>query len=336
MGAWMLIAASWAGELPSLASCPDAPRAGDVKWAIARTVHIRAGDGEGTGVVVTADGFVITAAHLVARGGPVTVALKDQDPVAAIVVRSSAEADVALLRIEGDAEYACMPLRTSMADVGEDVLVVGSPGGSQLSHSVAKGIVSAYREAEGWTLVQTDASINPGNSGGPIVAGTGELAGVVSFKLVGDEVEGLGFGVAASDLARALDVRWGTSTDESLKTAESLVAAQLAPGLTYPRIDYGGLPPVDVGATYEIGYKPRVQLLVWSAIGAGVGAGMILSTNAKYQNANNMAWGAYKTLVATNTAGWVVLGASVAGVGVGFAPSPKGPVVVVPTVSGRF
>lgn len=331
---FLWLGAAIAGDTPAIASCQDTPQAGDVKWAIARTVLIETESGSGSGVLVSGDGFVLTAAHVLSGAETFEVTVHGGQPQTARLVRANAESDLALLHVDVDGT-PCVSLRTSMADVGDDLIVIGSPGGEQLSHSVAKGIVSSYREADGVTLVQTDAAINLGNSGGPMIGPSGELVGVVSFKLVGDAVEGLGFGIASSDIAQALNIRWGTETDPALLSEDATVAP-LAPSIRYPDIDLNGSDPISTDVAYTMNYRPR-KGLVWLGVGlAAAGGGGVAATNIQYNNARKMPLANYRTLQAANVGSVTVVALGAGVVALGLLPSNKGDVAVVPTPDGEL
>ncbi len=174
-------------------------------------VRIETTLGHGSGVFISPDGFVLTAAHVVGQARKVKVVLEDESVLDAVVTRTSIESDVALVRVSVGTT-PCLPLATERAGSGTDLFIVGSPIDEALTHSVSRGIVSAYRDADGRVFLQTDASINAGNSGGPILDAAGYVAGVVSFKAVGVGVEGLGFGLAAESVEDALGFTRADST----------------------------------------------------------------------------------------------------------------------------
>ena len=243
---WTLLvgaAATQAAEDTLVRACEDAPDGG-VTWALPRVVGVEQGDRRGTGTVVSPDGAVLTAAHLVRGHDPIEVVLMSGGRHSASLIRFAGPSDLALLRVDLK-DVPCIPLRNTPIAVGDDVFVVGSPGGDALSHSVSKGIVSSYRNVKGLTLVQTDAAINPGNSGGPMIGPTGEVIGVVSFKLVGQGVEGLGFAVASTDVPVALGLRWGTETRWPTQTISQSSEAEAPPDVTEipfkpPELSLGG------------------------------------------------------------------------------------------------
>lgn len=189
--------------------------------AIAATVMVKSDEGVGAGVLVSPDGFILTAAHVV-PGTEAKVRLKNGELRGAKVIRRSKKEDIALIQMEvtGDAS-ACLQLRDASPKAGEAVYAIGSPAGEEFSFSISRGVVSGKRTLRGVTYVQTDASINPGNSGGPIVGSDGSVLGVVSWKVGGADFEGMGFAIPASTSKRALNFDFA---DESSSAGSPLVA----------------------------------------------------------------------------------------------------------------
>ncbi|HYB41175.1 MAG TPA: trypsin-like peptidase domain-containing protein [Candidatus Methylomirabilis sp.] len=163
----------------------------------------------GAGVLVSADGKVVTAAHVVQGTETISIEVLGDDPAPARVLLFEPKADLALLQIEGVSPDATVAKLADSDHVraGETVFVVGAPYG--LRHSLSVGVISAR-----WALntvnadfplsefFQTDAAINTGNSGGPMFNSAGEVIGIVSHiisKSGGNE--GLGF-VATSNTAK--------------------------------------------------------------------------------------------------------------------------------------
>jgi putative serine protease PepD len=142
---------------------------------------------EGSGVVLTADGLIVTNAHVVADagGGRITVDLSDGRTVAATIVGTNQATDLAVLQAEGVSGLKAATFSDSdTLAVGDTVLAVGNSLG--LEGSVTAGIVSALHrslDTDGGSLgdaIQTDASINPGNSGGPLVDAAGRVVGITT------------------------------------------------------------------------------------------------------------------------------------------------------------
>lgn len=160
----------------------------------------------GSGVIVRPDGFVVTNAHVVARGDRITVTLADEREFEATLVGTDEHADLAVLQIDGKdlphAEFG--PSHDLM--IGESVIAIGNPFG--FSHTVTTGVISAtgrslrLEERAYFDFIQTDASINPGNSGGPLLNVHGELIGINTA--IWGRAENIGFAIPAARAARAV------------------------------------------------------------------------------------------------------------------------------------
>ena len=166
--------------------------------------------GLGSGVLVSADGKVLTAAHVVQTADRVAVEFANGAIVAARVVASEPRADVALLQLERvpPGAVAATIADSDSLEVGDDVFIIGAPYG--LSHSLTAGHVSgrhAMRRTVRGVAVevfQTDAAVNVGNSGGPMFNTKGAVVGIVSQILTqSGGFEGVGFAVS-SKVAREL------------------------------------------------------------------------------------------------------------------------------------
>src|SRR3972149_3172638 len=135
----------------------------------------------GSGIILTADGFILTTQHVIEQAAEIEVQLMDDRKFPAKVVGKDARTDLALLKVEA-AGLPVLPLGDSdKLEVGELVLAIGNPFG--LEHSVSLGIVSRKGRALGSAgtftdYIQTDASVNPGNSGGPLLNLRGEVIGI--------------------------------------------------------------------------------------------------------------------------------------------------------------
>ncbi|MBI2202447.1 MAG: trypsin-like peptidase domain-containing protein [Candidatus Rokubacteria bacterium] len=170
----------------------------------------------GSGVLISNDGKILTAAHLVHAASEISVEFWDGQRVRARVVSSAPGADVALLRAEGvpPGAVAARLADSDAARIGEQVFIIGAPYG--LSHTLTVGHLSG-RQKPGQTtaglghaeFLQTDAAINKGNSGGPMFDMAGEVLGIVSHIVsTSGGFEGLGFAVAAN-VARELVLERG-------------------------------------------------------------------------------------------------------------------------------
>ncbi|MFK8113733.1 MAG: S1C family serine protease [Rubripirellula sp.] len=155
---------------------------------------------QGSGVVVDAEGYVLTNHHVIAEGQDITVTLSDGRRVSAIVVGTDALTDLAVLKIDVD---RLMPIAWGDSDrckVGSPVWAVGSPFG--LDRTVTFGILSGkHRMVRASTqyqdFMQSDVAVNPGNSGGPLVDARGTLVGI-NTAIVGDTYQGVSFSIPSN------------------------------------------------------------------------------------------------------------------------------------------
>ncbi len=128
---------------------------------------------QGSGFLVTADGYIMTNAHVVKGADKITAVLNDGREIDATVVGTDPQTDIAIIKIEGK-NFPFLNLGDSEEiDIGEWVIAIGSP--FQLEASVTVGVVSAkgrqnFKITDFEDFIQTDAAINPGNSGGPLLA----------------------------------------------------------------------------------------------------------------------------------------------------------------------
>ncbi len=173
--------------------------------AIDAVVGLSGNRGSGSGFFITRDGLALTNHHVVENQDSLEATLRDGRRVPARVLRSDANADVALVQVHCATDCFTLDLAKSNPRVGSDVYAIGNP--LTLDFTITRGVVSGLRLASGVTLLQTDAALNQGNSGGPIIASeTNEAVAVVSWKITGRGAEGLGFGISIGDALRVLGV----------------------------------------------------------------------------------------------------------------------------------
>jgi serine protease Do len=159
--------------------------------------------GAGSGIIVSADGYIVTNGHVVSGADTVTVYTQDGKEYGAKVVGSDSQTDIALLKIDASGLTPAALGDSDKLVVGETAVAIGNPLG-ELANTVTVGIVSALdREIDvgGQTmnLLQTDAAINPGNSGGALINVYGEVVGINTAKTAAVGVEGLGFAIPVND-----------------------------------------------------------------------------------------------------------------------------------------
>ena len=170
----------------------------------------------GSGVIVRADGIIVTNNHVVEGGREITVALSDRREFPARVLLADPRSDLAVLKIDvGRDRLPVMPIDDSdEAQVGDLVLAIGDPFG--VGQTVTNGIISALNrtaDPQGgapMTYIQTDAAINPGNSGGALVDMDGDLIGVNSFIVSRSGASaGVGFAIPAAMVRRVVEAAAG-------------------------------------------------------------------------------------------------------------------------------
>jgi len=161
----------------------------------------------GSGVVIDAEGHVLTNEHVVSRASRIRVSLSDGREFDARVIGADPNHDIAVLEVDTDEELPWLDPGTS-ADlmVGEPVIAIGNPFG--LSHTVTTGVISALGrslragERVYHGFIQTDASINPGNSGGPLLNAEGSLVAINTA--VYNEAQGIGFAIPIDEARRVV------------------------------------------------------------------------------------------------------------------------------------
>jgi len=162
--------------------------------------------GVGSGFIVSADGFVMTNAHVIEGADEVIVTLTDKREFKARIVGSDRRTDVAVVKIEATGLPSVKLGDATRVRVGEWVMAIGSPFG--LENTVTAGIVSAKQRDTGDYLpfIQTDVAINPGNSGGPLINMRGEVIGINSqiYSRSGG-FQGISFAIPIDEAVRVAD-----------------------------------------------------------------------------------------------------------------------------------
>lgn len=169
--------------------------------------------GEGSGVVYSADGYIITNYHVISgavtnkSGSKIEVFTDtlDSKSYEATVVGYNISTDLAVIKIDATGLTPVEFSDSSKLKVGQYVITVGNPGGLEFMDSVTYGVISGLNRVvssdSGVKLIQTDAAINPGNSGGALVNTKGQLVGINSSKIVSEEFEGMGFAIPSNTVA---------------------------------------------------------------------------------------------------------------------------------------
>lgn len=188
-----------------------------------------AGTSTGTAFAVSANGLLVTCAHVVANASEIEVTLSGQKYVAEVVAEDDST-DLALLKIDAQDLTVLSLSAADSAQLGQDIRVLGFPLSDVLGTEikVTRGTISGILQRSGQRQIQIDAAVNPGNSGGPVVNSQGEVVGVTSAKLNGVEINRVGFCVPTSvlrDLLKKHDVQLPESTPRLELDGPALVAA---------------------------------------------------------------------------------------------------------------
>jgi Do/DeqQ family serine protease len=162
----------------------------------------------GSGVIIRADGYVLTNQHVVQRASHVKIKLLDDRELDAEIVGTDSDSDLAVLKVEDDRDLPYIAMADSSdLMIGETVIAIGNPFG--LSNTVTTGVVSALgrslqtEQQTYYDFIQTDASINPGNSGGPLLNMDGELIGINAA--IYQKAQGIGFAIPISRARRIVE-----------------------------------------------------------------------------------------------------------------------------------
>ena len=168
----------------------------------------------GTGVILTADGYIVTNAHVVDGAGSIEVLLTDDRILSATLVGSDEISDLAVLQVEADDLIPAQFGDSSQLRVGDTVAAIGDPLGVKYRGTYTDGIVSAINrdvdmDGRTMTLIQTNAALNSGNSGGPLINCYGQVIGINTMKIGAFTdsagVEGIGFAIPSITVKDIVD-----------------------------------------------------------------------------------------------------------------------------------
>lgn len=207
--------------------------------------------GVGSGFIISADGFVLTNAHVVEGASEVYVTLTDKREYKAKIIGADLRTDVALVKIDGSKLPHLTIGDSERIRVGEWVVAIGSPFG--LDNTVTAGIVSAKSRDTGdyLPLIQTDVAVNPGNSGGPLINMRGEVVGINSqiYSRSGGYM-GISFAVPIDEAMRVADQlkasgkvirgRIGVQIGEVTKEVAESLGLEKAQGALVQRVEPAG------------------------------------------------------------------------------------------------
>lgn len=195
-------------ELDLLKASAGEDFSGIVEGVIKSVVTIRTDSGQGTGFIISQDGYLVTNAHVLADdsgrlASNIRAITFEQSTISVEFIGFDGLLDIALLKILGNYDYLEFG-NSNKVQVGEKVIAIGNPLGLQFS--VTEGIVSAIHRPginEIEAYIQTDAALNPGNSGGPLINKQGKVIGINNFKIGAGE--SLGFALESNYIKDAIN-----------------------------------------------------------------------------------------------------------------------------------
>lgn len=234
--------------------------------------------GFGTGFVYKEDDkydYLITNHHVIDGNNKVTVVTSKEEELDAEVLGSDSYVDIAVIRIKKNKDLTVLSIGTSEnSKLGDLVFTIGTPVSNEYQGSVSTGhlagkdrMVTVSTSSNGYStssgdwvmkVLQTDASINPGNSGGPLMNSNGEVIGVISMKLVKEEIEGMGF---------AIPIEYAMSKIETLEKGEEIKWPQLGVQM----VNVSDVKQSRFGSNYNIPNDVKTGVVV-AGIVSGTGA----------------------------------------------------------------
>lgn len=189
----------------------------------------------GTGVIIDANGYIVTNNHVIDGATELSVTLSDGEEYPARLIGADAATDLAVIKIEKQGLTVAHFGNSDHLAVGEAAIAIGNPLGLAFSQTVTVGVISAKQRSinineHDFTFIQTDAAINDGNSGGALVNLNGEVIGINTAKIKIAGVEGMGFAIPANTVKNItgdliahgriirpwIGVYWGGDVDEAL------------------------------------------------------------------------------------------------------------------------
>lgn len=194
--------------------------------------------GQGSGVIMSDEGYIITNAHVLLDSdnflvNTIKVILQSEEAYEAELIGTDSKTDIAVIKIDAVNLTAAEFGNSDQISVGDRAIAIGNPGGVSFMGSVSQGIISGLNRTvktdSGYSmsLIQTDAAINPGNSGGPLVNHYGQVIGINSAKIKQLDYEGIGFSIPINTVQPVVDdlIKYG------------YVQNRVALGITYNEVD---------------------------------------------------------------------------------------------------
>ncbi|HLU84794.1 MAG TPA: S1C family serine protease, partial [Vicingaceae bacterium] len=178
----------------------------NIESAVKSVVTVQNKNGHGSGCIISNDGYIVTNYHVVSdTTNSRKIIFENGSSVPFEIIRVNELFDLALLKIDTIIDFPVFTINPNQKiNLGKEVYAIGTPSDIELGQTLSKGIISGQRIFNDRKLIQTDVSINSGNSGGALIDDQGNLLGIVTSKIVGMGVEGLGFSIPISYINDAL------------------------------------------------------------------------------------------------------------------------------------
>lgn len=180
--------------------------------AISGYMNGKAGYNWGTGIILSADGLILTNTHVIADCDRATVTLNDDSVFEAKLVGADSISDIAVLKIEASGLVPALFGDSTSLEVGDRVAAIGNPLGEDFRLTLTDGIISAIERGINYNghsmnLLQTNTAINEGNSGGPLFNMYGQVIGITNMKMMSSysSIEGIGFAIPSATVAKIVN-----------------------------------------------------------------------------------------------------------------------------------
>lgn len=185
----------------------DTGNVNSIKNGVKAVVTVITNEGHGSGCGISSDGYILTNAHVISNSdSSLNVQLADLSIHKAKLVSINPIKDLALLKIDTVLAFYFGLNKQPKIEIGDEAYTIGAYNIGDYSIGIAKGIISSKRKLDGIDFIQTDATINSGNSGGAFINSKGELLGVITAKMVGKGVEGIGFVIPNDQILGSLNI----------------------------------------------------------------------------------------------------------------------------------
>lgn len=177
-----------------------------LKEAVGGAVVIFSADDMGSGVLISPDGYILTNQHVAGSSGRVRIRWADGAETSGEVVRADARRDVALIKA-AQPKGRPLAIRRTPVDLGETVYAIGTPLTEAYQNTVTRGIVSATRQLDGQSFIQSDAGMTHGNSGGPLVDEKGAVVGLADLTVDASKGSTINFFIPIGEALTALSLQ---------------------------------------------------------------------------------------------------------------------------------